>query len=335
MPLTPADVHNVAFSKPPIGKRGYNEDEVDQFLDLVEDALAQLQDENDELRARVEEQGAGVAAPAASSSSSADEAAIRREVEQKIRADYEAQLRSAKEAKEKAEAEAKSAKDDAAKARKQAEEARAQADKRPAEGVSKPVNAVSQPAEPSQDSHLQAAKVLGLAMAGDDLVNCVKQAREFGLTRGSGAMKLAAVIGSVTGVLAAGMDTMQGMFISETFYWDQDERTRAFTKRVQGKLPAGVFPNYVHAGNYSGVLHYLKAVKELGVGAAKNSGRAAVAASEPRALGRDESPRTTTHASRPATLDAGDDERREPVPLGGHVAGPGVHSDGECARDGA
>ena len=110
----------------------------------------------------------------------------------------------------------------------------------------------------------------------DDLVNCVKQAQEFGLTRSG--VKLAAIIGSVTGVLAAGMNTMQGMFISETFYWDQDERTRAFTKRVQAKLPAGVFPNYVHAGNYSGVLHYLKAVKELGVGAAKSSGRAAVAA---------------------------------------------------------
>ena len=120
------------------------------------------------------------------------------------------------------------------------------------------------------------AKVLGLAMAGDDLVNCVKQAQEFGLTKGG--VKLAAIIGSVTGVLAAGMNTMQGMFISETFYWDQDERTRAFTKRVQTKLPAGVFPNYVHAGNYSGVLHYLKAVKELGVGAAKASGRATVAA---------------------------------------------------------
>jgi branched-chain amino acid transport system substrate-binding protein len=120
------------------------------------------------------------------------------------------------------------------------------------------------------------AKVLGLAMAGDDLVNCVKQAQEFGLPRSG--MKLAAIIGSVTGVLAAGMDTMQGMFISETFYWDQDERTRAFTRRVQAKLPAGVFPNYVHAGNYSGVLHYLRAVKEMGVGAAKASGRAAVAA---------------------------------------------------------
>ena len=50
MPLTPADVHNVAFSKPPIGKRGYNEDEVDAFLDLVENELARLIEENSDLR---------------------------------------------------------------------------------------------------------------------------------------------------------------------------------------------------------------------------------------------------------------------------------------------
>ncbi|RBA31537.1 cell division protein, partial [Dietzia maris] len=55
MPLTPADVHNVAFSKPPIGKRGYNEDEVDQFLDLVETELAELVSDNEDLRQRVEE----------------------------------------------------------------------------------------------------------------------------------------------------------------------------------------------------------------------------------------------------------------------------------------
>ena len=52
MPLSPADVHNVAFSKPPIGKRGYNEDEVDQFLDLVETELARLIDENNDLQQR-------------------------------------------------------------------------------------------------------------------------------------------------------------------------------------------------------------------------------------------------------------------------------------------
>src|SRR5947199_5749887 len=55
MPLTPADVHNVAFSKPPIGKRGYNEDEVDAFLDLVETELARLIEDNNELRQQVEQ----------------------------------------------------------------------------------------------------------------------------------------------------------------------------------------------------------------------------------------------------------------------------------------
>ena len=55
MPLTPADVHNVAFSKPPIGKRGYNEDEVDAFLDLVENELTRLVEENSDLRQRIEE----------------------------------------------------------------------------------------------------------------------------------------------------------------------------------------------------------------------------------------------------------------------------------------
>ena len=54
MPLTPADVHNVAFSKPPIGKRGYNEDEVDAFLDLVENELTRLIEENADLRQRVD-----------------------------------------------------------------------------------------------------------------------------------------------------------------------------------------------------------------------------------------------------------------------------------------
>src|ERR1700742_3107501 len=73
MPLTPADVHNVAFSKPPIGKRGYNEDEVDAFLDLVENELTRLIEENSDLRQRISEldqelaggAGAGAASVAA------------------------------------------------------------------------------------------------------------------------------------------------------------------------------------------------------------------------------------------------------------------------------
>jgi len=121
------------------------------------------------------------------------------------------------------------------------------------------------------------AKVLGLALAGDDLVNSVKQAQEFGLTRGARPMQLAAIIGSITGVMAAGMQTMQGMYIAETFYWDQTERTRAFTRRLQGQQKITAFPNYVHAGNYSGVTHYLKAVQAMGVERAKASGREVVA----------------------------------------------------------
>src|ERR671914_180933 len=61
MPLTPADVHNVAFKRPPIGKRGYDEEEVDAFLDEVERELARLIEENNELRAQVERGGRGVA----------------------------------------------------------------------------------------------------------------------------------------------------------------------------------------------------------------------------------------------------------------------------------
>ena len=107
MPLTPADVHNVAFSKPPIGKRGYNEDEVDQFLDLVEDTLAQLQDENDELRARVEELSSGADAPAAApqASSDVDVTSLRNDIEAEIREDYEAELRALKKSKQQIERE--------------------------------------------------------------------------------------------------------------------------------------------------------------------------------------------------------------------------------------
>jgi branched-chain amino acid transport system substrate-binding protein len=73
------------------------------------------------------------------------------------------------------------------------------------------------------------------------------------------------------------MQTMQDMYIAETFYWDQDDRTRAFTRRLQQQQRVTAFPNYVHAGNYSGVTHYLKAVRELGVARAKASGREVVA----------------------------------------------------------
>ena len=74
MPLTPADVHNVAFSKPPIGKRGYNEDEVDAFLDLVEAELTRLIEENSDLRQRVAELEHELASAPAGSGSSVTQA---------------------------------------------------------------------------------------------------------------------------------------------------------------------------------------------------------------------------------------------------------------------
>nr|WP_294546546.1 ABC transporter substrate-binding protein [uncultured Rhodopila sp.] len=129
-------------------------------------------------------------------------------------------------------------------------------------------------------SYLLAAKasganVLSFANAGDDLINCVKQTREFGLESG---LIMAAMVGNVTAVTGAGLETMQDVNLAECFYWDQNDRTRAFMARVRPRLPKGVYPNEVHAGVYSAVTHYLKTVKGLGAAKAKASGRYAVAA---------------------------------------------------------
>lgn len=120
------------------------------------------------------------------------------------------------------------------------------------------------------------ADVIGFTNSGADLTNCLKQAQEFGLA--SGQVTLAAMIGYITDVMGMGLDTAHGLTLTETFYWDLDDRTRAFMGRIRPSLPANVFPNMSQAGNYSGVLHYLKAVKELGVKRAKASGLAAVEA---------------------------------------------------------
>ncbi|HVZ08325.1 ABC transporter substrate-binding protein [Rhodopila sp.] len=120
------------------------------------------------------------------------------------------------------------------------------------------------------------ANVLALANAGDDVINCIKQAREFGLT-GKGLI-IAAMVSSVTAVMGAGLDTMQDVYQSETFYWDLNDRSRAFMSRIKPRLPANVFPNAVHAGNYSATWAYLETVKQIGVAKAKASGRATIAA---------------------------------------------------------
>ena len=117
------------------------------------------------------------------------------------------------------------------------------------------------------------AKVLGLAMAGADTENCIKQAHEFGLNT---TMKIAALLIQVRGVRALGLDTAEGMRWSESYYWDLNDRTRAWNDRVKTKTPNGVWPNMTQAGDYAATLHYLKAVQSMGVAAAKADGRAVV-----------------------------------------------------------
>jgi branched-chain amino acid transport system substrate-binding protein len=116
------------------------------------------------------------------------------------------------------------------------------------------------------------AKVLGFCNAGADTVNSIKQAKEFGIQ-----MRLAAMLMFITDVNALGLDVAQGLTLTESFYWNLNDRTRAFTDRVRPKTPKN-WPNMIHAGCYAGALHYLKAVQQIGAAAAKQSGAAAVAA---------------------------------------------------------
>ncbi len=120
------------------------------------------------------------------------------------------------------------------------------------------------------------ADVVAFANGGDDMVNSVKQAREFGLLD-DGKRSLVVLAANALSIALAGLPAMQGTTMVETFYWDLNDRTRAFTQRVRPTMPAGHFPNSLHAGNYGAVTHYLKAVKALGVAPARASGRAVVA----------------------------------------------------------
>ncbi len=117
------------------------------------------------------------------------------------------------------------------------------------------------------------AKVLGLANSGSDTINCIKQAREFGLTS---TMKVAAMLMYNSNVHAVGLESAQGLLLTESYYWDLNDRTRAFNERVRPKTP-NQWPNMVQAGCYAASLHYLKAVADLGAAAAKASGRDVVA----------------------------------------------------------
>jgi branched-chain amino acid transport system substrate-binding protein len=104
------------------------------------------------------------------------------------------------------------------------------------------------------------AKVIGLANAGGDTINSIKQASEFGITKGG--QNLAGLLVFATDVASIGLPTAQGLVLTETWYWDMNDANRAWTKRWQAQRP-GKFPTMVQAGVYSGLIHYLKAVVEL------------------------------------------------------------------------
>ena len=112
------------------------------------------------------------------------------------------------------------------------------------------------------------AKVIGFANAGADTVNSIKQAHEFGISQ-----RIAALLMFITDVNALGLDVAKGLTLTETFYWDLNDSSRAFTKRFTPRSPNN-WPNMIHAGNYSGTLHFLKAVTDMGVAEAKKSGSA-------------------------------------------------------------
>lgn len=102
------------------------------------------------------------------------------------------------------------------------------------------------------------AKIIGLANAGGDTTNSIKQAAEFGIVKGG--QNLAGLLVFITDVHALGLPTAQGLIFTETFYWDANDQTRAFAKRFAA-ANRGIHPTMIHAGVYSSVLHYLKAVE--------------------------------------------------------------------------
>jgi branched-chain amino acid transport system substrate-binding protein len=106
------------------------------------------------------------------------------------------------------------------------------------------------------------AKIIGLANAGGDTTNSIKQAAEFGIVKGG--QKLAALLLFLTDVKAIGLETAQGLNFTETFYWDMNDQTRAFSKKFAARMKNGAPPTMVQAGVYSGLIHYFKALEALG-----------------------------------------------------------------------
>ncbi|WP_454648404.1 ABC transporter substrate-binding protein [Bradyrhizobium liaoningense] len=106
------------------------------------------------------------------------------------------------------------------------------------------------------------AKIIGLANAGGDTTNAIKQAAEFGIVQGG--QKLAALLLFINDVHSLGLKTAQGLTFTESFYWDLNDQTREWSKRFQKVSPKGSMPSMTVAGLYAEILHYLKAMDALG-----------------------------------------------------------------------
>src|SRR5256712_11495541 len=104
------------------------------------------------------------------------------------------------------------------------------------------------------------AKIVGLANAGGDTTNSIKQAAEFGIVKGG--QSLAGMLVFISDIHGLGLDKAQGLIFTETFYWDLNDQTRAFAKRFAA-ANSGKYPTMVQAGVYSAITHYLKAVQAL------------------------------------------------------------------------
>ncbi len=106
------------------------------------------------------------------------------------------------------------------------------------------------------------AKIVGMANAGGDTNNTIKQASEFGIV--AGGQKLAGLLLFITDVHSLGLKVAQGLSFTETFYWDQNDDTRAFSKRFSERMKNKAMPSMVQAGVYSGLIHYFKSLEAMG-----------------------------------------------------------------------
>jgi branched-chain amino acid transport system substrate-binding protein len=106
------------------------------------------------------------------------------------------------------------------------------------------------------------AKIIGMANAGGDTTNTIKQASEFGIV--AGGQKLAGLLLFLSDVHSLGLKVAQGLNFTETFYWDMNDQTRAFSKRFAERMKSKAMPTMVQAGVYAGLLHYFKALEALG-----------------------------------------------------------------------